>query len=137
MYLFPALTCEPVIGALKAFTKGILWVLEAVLTEPETEINTGKLAPEASAVCLTSKTITPSLGNLHHTLGQIPNTTFSVDSPIAIVFTLGITRSKIFTVLFLPNGLNMLVLQNQSLFLLGFHDRSHFHPIRPTSRRAR
>ena len=46
------------------------------------------------------------IGNLHHTLGQIPNTTFSVDSPSAIVFTLGITRSKIFTVLFLPNGLN-------------------------------
>lgn len=85
MYLFPALTCEPVIGALKAFTKGILWVLEAVLTEPETEINTGKLAPDVSAVWRTSKTITPSLGNLHHTLGQIPNTTFSVDSPIAIV----------------------------------------------------
>lgn len=98
MYLFPALTCEPVIGALKAFTKGILWVLEAVLTEPETEINTGKLAPDVSAVWRTSKTITPSLGNLHHTLGQIPNTTFSVDSPIAIVFTLGITRSKIFCV---------------------------------------
>ena len=72
MYLFPALTCEPVIGALEAFTKGILWVLEAVLTEPETEINTGKLAPDASAVWRTSKTITPSLGNLHHTLGQIP-----------------------------------------------------------------
>lgn len=107
MYLFPALTCEPVIGSLEAFTKGILRVFEAVLTEPETEINTGRLAPEASAVCLTSKTITPSLGNLHHTLGQIPNTTFSVDSPIAIVFTLGITRSKIFTVLFLPNGLNL------------------------------
>lgn len=50
MYLFPALTCEPVIGALKAFTKGILWVLEAVLTEPETEINTGKLAPDVSAL---------------------------------------------------------------------------------------
>lgn len=76
MYLFPALTCEPVIGSLEAFTKGILRVFEAVLTEPETEINTGRLAPEASAVCLTSKTITPSLGNLHHTLGQIPNTTF-------------------------------------------------------------
>lgn len=104
MYLFPALTCEPVIGSLEAFTKGILRVFEAVLTEPETEINTGRLAPEASAVCLTSKTITPSLGNLHHTLGQIPNTTFSVDSPIAIVFTLGITRSKIFTVLFLPTS---------------------------------
>lgn len=86
MYLFPALTCEPVIGSLEAFTKGILRVFEAVLTEPETEINTGRLAPEASAVCLTSKTITPSLGNLHHTLGQIPNTTFSVDSPICYVF---------------------------------------------------
>lgn len=82
MCLFPELTCEPVIGSLEAFTKGILRVFEAVLTEPETEINTGRLAPEASAVCLTSKTITPSLGNLHHTLGQIPNTTFSVDSPI-------------------------------------------------------
>lgn len=65
MYLFPALTCEPVIGSLEAFTKGILRVFEAVLTEPETEINTGRLATEASAVCLTSKTITPSLGNLH------------------------------------------------------------------------
>lgn len=52
MYLFPALTCEPVIGSLEAFTKGILRVFEAVLTEPETEINTGRLAPEASAVCL-------------------------------------------------------------------------------------
>lgn len=72
MCLFPALTCEPVIGSLEAFTKGILRVFEAVLTEPETEINTGRLSPEASAVCLTSKTITPSLGNLHHTLGQIP-----------------------------------------------------------------
>lgn len=41
MYLFPALTCEPVIGSLEAFTKGILRVFEAVLTEPETEINTG------------------------------------------------------------------------------------------------
>ena len=61
MYLFPALTCEPVIGSLEAFTKGILRVFEAVLTEPETEINTGRLAPEASAVCLTSKTITPYL----------------------------------------------------------------------------
>lgn len=39
MYLFPALTCEPVIGSLEAFTKGILRVFEAVLTEPETEIN--------------------------------------------------------------------------------------------------
>lgn len=48
MYLFPALTCEPVIGSLEAFTKGILRVFEAVLTEPETEINTGRLAPEAS-----------------------------------------------------------------------------------------
>lgn len=115
MYLFPALTCEPVIGSLEAFTKGILRVFEAVLTEPETEINTGRLAPEASAVCLTSKTITPSLGNLHHTLGQIPNTTFSVDSPIAIVFTLGITRSKIFTVLFLPIYQN--VLHNDHILL--------------------
>lgn len=110
MYLFPALTCEPVIGSLEAFTKGILRVFEAVLTEPETEINTGRLAPEASAVCLTSKTITPSLGNLHHTLGQIPNTTFSVDSPIAIVFTLGITRSKIFTVLFLPKCIAIILI---------------------------
>ena len=50
MYLLPALICEPVIGALEAFTKGILCVLEAVLTEPDTEINTGKLAPAASAV---------------------------------------------------------------------------------------
>lgn len=50
MYLLPALTCEPVIGALEAFTKGILCVLEAVLTEPDTEINTGKLAPAASFV---------------------------------------------------------------------------------------
>lgn len=52
MYLFPALTCEPVIGSLEAFTKGILRVFEAVLTEPETEINTGRLAPEASAYLL-------------------------------------------------------------------------------------
>lgn len=52
MYLFPALTCEPVIGSLEAFTKGILRVFEAVLTEPETEINTGRLAPEASALSL-------------------------------------------------------------------------------------
>lgn len=37
MYLFPALTCEPVIGSLEAFTKGILRVFEAVLTEPESE----------------------------------------------------------------------------------------------------
>lgn len=95
MYLFPALTCEPVIGALKAFTKGILWVLEAVLTEPETEINTGKLAPEASAVCLTSKTITPSLGNLHHTLGQIPNTTFSIVS----IYLLINTKLKYFAII--------------------------------------
>lgn len=52
MYLFPALTCEPVIGSLEAFTKGILRVFEAVLTEPETEINTGRLAPEASIVSI-------------------------------------------------------------------------------------
>lgn len=57
MYLFPALTCEPVIGALEAFTKGILRVFEAVLTEPETEINTGRLAPEASASAFLSSLI--------------------------------------------------------------------------------